>query len=160
MKNYKKLALTGVFGALIFLGTFILKAPIVYGYIHLGDGFVLLSAVLLGPIAALPAAFGSALADLAAGFGPYAPFSLLIKGLMALIVAVRYKGYTATAGGQLVRFSLAELLMVAGYFLADNLFWGIGGALAAVPLNFLQALAGVLVAYLGAKVIKRNKLSL
>ena len=59
--NVMNLAMGGMMGALIFVATYMIKLPvsITQGYIHLGDGFILLGAALLGPLAIPAAAIGS-----------------------------------------------------------------------------------------------------
>lgn len=53
---------------MIALLTAFVRLPVVMlkGYAHLGDVGILLSSLILGPFAAVPAAVGSALADLLA----------------------------------------------------------------------------------------------
>ena len=49
LKNTQKLAFGGMMAALVFAATYLFKIPIsiTQGYIHLGDAFILLGAVLL-----------------------------------------------------------------------------------------------------------------
>ncbi|MBC7959834.1 MAG: ECF transporter S component [Vallitaleaceae bacterium] len=85
----KKITYTGIMIALVFLGTFVLKIPTPFtnGYIHLGDAFVFLSGVILGPLyGALAAGIGSALADLLGGYGQWVLPTFIIKALMAAII--------------------------------------------------------------------------
>lgn len=158
MDTYKKLTYGGVFGALVFLGTWILQIPIVFGYLNLGDGIILASALLLGPFAAVPAAIGSALADIAAGYAIYAPFTFVIKGLVALIPALLLKGKEITTRNLLLPFLLAELVMVLGYMIPDTLYFTFYGALAALPFNILQGVFGILLGLVAATAIRRNHL--
>lgn len=75
------LALSGMMAALVFVATYFFKLPvsITQGYIHLGDGFILLGASLwVGQRAA--AAIGSALADLLGGYTLYILPTFVIKG--------------------------------------------------------------------------------
>ena len=61
-------------------------------FVNLGDCFVLLSGWLLGPWwGAAAGGIGSMLADLLLGYGHYAPGTLVIKGLMALVGALVFK---------------------------------------------------------------------
>ena len=55
-----RLSLGGMLAALIFVATSFFKLPvsITQGYIHLGDGFILLGAALLGNTAIIAAALG------------------------------------------------------------------------------------------------------
>ena len=66
MKNTKKLVVTALMAALTCIATMIIKIPTpTFGYIHLGDGFVLLSGIILGPVSgAFAAGIGSMFADI------------------------------------------------------------------------------------------------
>ena len=51
MKNLKKYVLSALFAALCCIATMLIQCPSpTGGYIHLGDGFVILSGIILGPI--------------------------------------------------------------------------------------------------------------
>ena len=117
--------------------------------INLGDGFVLLSAFLLGPsLGTAAAGIGSALADLLSGYPLYAAGTLVIKALMALIAATlcRRLGHGGTKS-RLVAAVAAELWMALGYFAYSALCLGYGLAAAAeIPGNLCQGAAGVAVA--------------
>lgn len=113
----KKLALCGVFTALIMLLTF-LHIPIGYGYINLGDAMVFVAAVFIGWWALPAAAVGSALGDLVLGYALYMIPTFIIKGLMALIVVLltrKNSGFWMC----LLAFTLASLFMQGGYVLAE-----------------------------------------
>ena len=76
------LALSGMMAALVFVATYFFKLPvsITQGYIHLGDGFILLGASLLGWASVPAAAIGSALADLLGGYTLYILPTFVIRG--------------------------------------------------------------------------------
>ena len=59
----QSIALCGMMAAIIFVATYFLKIPMNFGYIHLGDGFVLIAAAVLGWPAVIAAAVGSMLSD-------------------------------------------------------------------------------------------------
>ncbi len=85
----KKIVLTGLMMALVTLSTSVIKIPTVNGYIHLGDGFVFLSAIILGPFyGAFAAGVGSMMADILGGYAQWALPTLVIKALMALLVGL------------------------------------------------------------------------
>ena len=87
----KKIVITALFASLTLVATFI-RLPLPMGYVHLGDGFVLLSAFLLGPLwGTIAAGLGSCLADVF-GYIQYAPATLLIKAIMALLAWFTYHG--------------------------------------------------------------------
>ncbi len=145
-KKLHRLTAAALLATFCFCATWLLKIPFLFGYIHLGDCFCLLSGWLLGPLyGALSAGIGSALADLAAGYPVYIPATFLIKAAMALLAH-----YFCKKNGSLVRrimgAVLAELIMVAGYFLYECLLYGIAGAVPAISGNLLQAAGGILTA--------------
>ena len=68
--NVQKLTLCGVMAALVFVMTYFPKipVPVTGGYVHLGDGAIFLSVLLLGPLGIPAAAVGSMLSDLIGGY--------------------------------------------------------------------------------------------
>jgi uncharacterized membrane protein len=66
-----------------------IPVPRTGGYINLGDAVVYIAALLFGPLYGLVAGgVGSSLADLLGGYGVFAPFTLVIKGLEGLLVGI------------------------------------------------------------------------
>jgi len=155
-----QLALSAMFAALIFVATSFFKLPvsITQGYIHLGDGFILLAAMLLGQPAIIAAALGSALADLMGGYTMYILPTFLIKGAAAA-VAVGFLKEGRPFWLRLIGMVLAEAAMVLGYFLAEWLVLGYGLAAAAGALvpNIVQGLSGVIICAVLAPVVQRAK---
>lgn len=147
-----RIVLTALFAALCCVATMFLRIPSpTGGYLNLGDGIVLLSAFLLGPVyGAAAAGIGSALADLLAGYAAYAPGTLAIKALTALTAAAIYRGM-GDGRGRIARLLLsgipAELVMALGYFAYTGVLLSYGlGAAAEIPGNLAQGAAGVAVA--------------
>ena len=89
----KKMVLTALLAALTCVATMIIQIPSpMNGYVNLGDCFVLLSGWLLGPWLGFAASgIGSMLADIFLGYTHYAPGTLVIKGVVALVAALLYK---------------------------------------------------------------------
>lgn len=83
----KKLVIGALLAAFTTIATMIIKFPTpTFGYIHLGDSLVLLCGIILGPIGgALSAGIGSMFADIFSGYVSYAPATLIIKALTAMI---------------------------------------------------------------------------
>ncbi|MDO4837544.1 MAG: ECF transporter S component [Clostridia bacterium] len=137
----KKLAMAGVMAAMICVLTIFPHIPLGSGYIHLGDGLILLAVMLLGPLGIPAAAVGSMLADLLV-YPVYAPVTLVVKGLMAAVAWLIYRKNDRRR--TVLAFIAAEAVMVLGYFayewIAVPEF-----ALADVPGNLIQAVAGVCV---------------
>ena len=131
--------------AIITVMTMILPIPIPFttGYIHLGDAVIFLSVLLLGQkYGAAAAGMGSALADLLLGFAVWAPWTLVIKGGMGLIMGLLIaKAAKSQKENQILGVSayailgmiLAGIFMVAGYYVAEGVIYG----------NFIVALLGI-----------------
>ena len=153
-----RLAYGGMLAALIFAATYFFKIPVslTQGYIHLGDGFILLGAAMLGHTAIAAAAIGSMLADLLGGYTMYILPTFLIKGAVAA-VAVWCYAKNRPVLLQLVLLTLAELVMVAGYFVVEWLVlgYGLAAAVGAVFPNIVQGLSGVIIAALLMPLLKR-----
>ena len=141
--SVKKLTLAGVLAALVFVMTYVPKVPVPMtgGYVHLGDGAIFLSVLLLGPLGVPAAAIGSGLADILGGYMVYALPTMVIKAAVALIA---WKGWKE---GRWLRaaiaFVLAEIAMVAGYFAFESVMYGAAAAWGAVGPNCIQGVAGV-----------------
>lgn len=143
------MAYGGMMAALVFVATYVIKLPVsvTQGYIHLGDGFILLGAALLGGTAVPAAAVGSMLADLLGGYTVYCVPTFVIKGAVAW-VAVRAMRKSHPLWLEIVWMILAEAVMVAGYFVVEWLVlgYGLAAAASAVLPNVIQGLSGVVVA--------------
>lgn len=165
MQNKKtyEIVLTGLGMALVFVATMFIKVPnALDGYFNLGDGFILLFASFLNPFESfLIGGLGSGLADVAGGYGYYFIFTLIIKGLEGMIVSLFMKSYTKAK--QITSYVLGSAIMVFGYFIAKYILkqsWAM--ALAEIPANIVQGIAGIviaLVAYPMVKKIVQNKLN-
>lgn len=137
----KQLAAIGLFSALVFLATAVLKIPTpTFGYIHIGDAFVLLAGFLLGPVyGGLAAGIGSSLSDLIGGYIIWIPGTFFIKFLTAYAAARVFQALQhiskKNAGPhdntlrsrsailqELIPSGVSgELIMTAGYFLYNIL---------------------------------------
>lgn len=144
-----RIALSGVFAACIIVATQ-LRVPTGIGYANLGDGVILFAASLLGPIAFFPAAIGSGLADLLAGYPIYVPATFLIKGLMGLAAGYILRKDDLSLPRKITAFVLAELIMIAGYFAYESLpfMYGVKAAAGSVIPNLAQAAVGIVLALL------------
>lgn len=149
-RNYTlRIAYAALFAALIFVGTQFLQIPLPFGYFNLGDCFILMSAVIVGgPYAVVAAAVGATLADVLSGYVVYAPATMVIKALMAVVMILMGRIYRKKQGVRKVVWwvigaVLAELTMMGGYFAYDAILYGPAGALASLPGNALQGLVAV-----------------
>ena len=137
----KQLALCGLLAALICVLTIFPHIPLGSGYIHLGDGLIMLSVMLLGPLSIPTAAVGSMLADLLV-YPVSAPVTLVVKALMALVAWLLYR--KESMGRTVLAFVAAEAVMVLGYF-AYEWFAAHEYAVADIAGNVIQGVAGVVI---------------
>ncbi len=158
-----KVIMAALFAALTCVGTMIIKIPTpTTGYIHPGDGFVLLSGLLLGPIwGGLAAGIGSGLSDLISGYAIYVPATFIIKALTAIVAyfvfnTVRGISKNKNSMMHLIISGIAgEIIMVLGYFLFEifmlsvinktSLSAGIIASLAGIIPNIIQGIFGVII---------------
>ena len=140
-KNTHRLALAGqLCGATLLLTLLSIPLPSGYGYVNLGDAGVFLCACLLpGGLGALAAGVGAALADLILGWAVYAPVTLLVKGLTALLAGLALR--RAKKAG-LPLSLLCCLLVPLGYFLYETILLTAPVAAVNVLPNALQAAIG------------------
>lgn len=159
--SVQKLTLSAVMAALLFVMTFLIRIPVLAlgGYIHMGDTVIYLCSYLLGgPIGAVVAGVGSALADLASGAAVYIIPTFVIKTLMGFLVGFLISHKNHVSHGF---FALACLAggawMTIGYFLFETAAFGVGYALAALPYNLIQFGANVVCAVALKSVADRVK---
>lgn len=159
-KRIQKTVISSLFAALILVATLVVQIPIpaTHGYINLGDCFVILSGILLGPVSGpLAAGIGSALTDVITGYAVYAPATFIIKALMALAVAlitIKRKNVLFTIPAALT----AEIIMTCGYYVFEALILKYGpAALSGVPMNLIQGGAGIVISVLMVSAINRSE---
>ena len=163
MANLKtrRMVMAALLAALTTAATMVIRIPTpTLGYIHLGDGMVLICGILLGPgLGAAAAGIGSMLADLFGGYTAWVPGTFVIKALTALVGGCLYRlcrkrAHISTPLGVLLCGLPAEAVMVSGYFLYEvgmmvlagsSLAAAAAAVLAGVPFNVVQGLTGVVV---------------
>ena len=146
--------------ALVYVATSIIQIPSpVNGYVNLGDCFVLLSGWLLGPwYGAAAAGIGSMLTDLLNGYAHYAPGTLVIKALDAIVAALIVKALGRKPYAYAVGGLVGEIIMVVGYFGYAALLLGKGiGAAASIPGNLVQGAMGLVIGLVLFVLLKRSK---
>lgn len=185
MKNIKTLTLTALFAAFTCIATMTIHVQTPsFGYIHLGDSLVLLSAFLLGPIyGGLAAGIGSMFADLLSGYAIYAPATLLIKASTAFVAGFLFEKLkqntslhvsTKTAiktfdFSLLFSGILGELVMIFGYFFyqiflifisSNNNGFSLHSAVltsaSGIAFNCVQALSGIIISFFLYPILWKN----
>ena len=164
---------TAMMTAMVMIATTFFKIPNAMGYIHLGDGFVLLAAIILPKkYACFAGGVGAGLADIYGGYAVWAPWTLVIKIVMVLIVQLFFDFLTKRASNgkhiakiagipfaELFAYVLAVLWTVSGYYIAQGFISGNWMApVADVPGNVLQAAVGSIIAILVSVTLGKTSL--
>lgn len=162
----KKLVLTAVFSALTAVATIVVQIPLPFGYVNLGDVFVLLSAFILGSFYGVASAgIGSALADIISGYAIYAPGTFIIKCLMAYVAYIMVKLLNGKIKVnivlQIIAGIVAELIMVTGYFFYDAVVLSYSwSAAASIVGNLIQGGVAITVSVLVMALLNKRKIFL
>lgn len=151
-----RLVLTGLMTALVTVCVMVLPIPIpmTTGYVNLGDGMIFLSVMLLGwKYGAFAGGVGAGLADILLGAAAWAPWTLVIKAGMAVILGLALKLRGKNPVEKAVPFSAilgmiaATVFMTAGYYIAEGVMYGNWTApIVGVPWNLLQGAVGTVIA--------------
>lgn len=164
---------TAMMTVMVMIATTFFKVPNAMGYIHLGDGFVLLAAIILPKkYACFAGGVGAGLADIYGGYAVWAPWTLVIKIVMVLIVQLFFDFLTKRASNgkhiakiagipfaELFAYVLAVLWTVSGYYVAQGFISGNWAApIADVPGNVLQAAVGSVIAILVSVALGKTSL--
>src|SRR5712664_743948 len=148
------ITVTAVFTALVFLSTYLFQIPIpaTQGYFNLGDIMIFITALTFGrTVGGFAGGIGSALSDAFAGFGTFAPFTLIIKGFEGFVAGLISRR-SLQRRTLMIAWAAGSVVMVLGYFLAESFFislvfgsssaTGIVAASGEVPFNILQVVGG------------------
>lgn len=151
-------ALSGVMAALVAVATFIVQIPnpATRGYINFGDIIIFVSALSFGPIVGgFAGSVGSAIADIASGYGYFAPFTFVIKGVEGTLAG--FISNRTSVPRDILAVVVGGTEMILGYFLAEffplQLEWA---ALTEVPGNISQILVGGFIGIPLAVIIRRR----
>ena len=160
----QRIVMAALLAALTCVATMIIKIPSpLKGYLNLGDCVVLLAGWMLPPTYGfLAAGLGSALADTFSGYVTYTPATFVIKGLMALIAFYGFKLLHSKLGNissRIISGIVAEVVMVAGYFIFEGFLYGFGPSLVNIPANVIQGIAGLIIGTILVKVFEKSKIT-
>jgi uncharacterized membrane protein len=159
----KKLVIGALLAAFTTVATMVIKFPTpTFGYIHLGDGLVLLCGIILGPIGgALSAGIGSMFADIFTGYISFAPATLIIKALTAMLAGFLFHKSKSKLTIKTIFSGIpSELVMVFGYFIYEifltivsaqsssstALTAAIAASVIGIPFNIVQGIVGIIIA--------------
>lgn len=174
----RTLVLTALMIALVFLAGNVIKIPSIGGgFIHIGDSMVFISVIILGKKnGAIASAIGMFLVDAIGGYYMWAPFTLVIKGVMAYITGTfiervdkENRGIKKFKVEYIIAFILGGLFMIIGYFFAGTiiaafltekigLIQGVIYAAKDIAGNIIQVITGGIIAIpLASLVISAKK---
>ena len=132
-QRIKNVCLAATFTAIVFVLTAYLQIPSHTGYIHIGDSFIMLSACLLPtPYAVFVGGAGAMLADCLTGFALWAPASVIIKALTALMFTNKKENIINLRN--LLAIIPSFILCIGGYYIYEAL----------ISTNFIAALSGII----------------
>lgn len=159
----QKIVSAAMLAALACVATMIIKIPSpLKGYFNLGDCVVLLCGWVMSPLYGFAAAgIGSALADVFSGYAIYAPATFVIKGAMSLIAFYGFRLMKNRTGNTLARTVsgiVAEIAMVAGYFIFEGFLYGFAPSVVNIPTNAFQGVAGLVIGMALAKIFEKAKI--
>ena len=133
----RRIVLTGLFSALIFVFTAYIHVPTGAGYTHAGDGFIYLAACILPtPYAVAAGMIGGALADGLTGFPVWIPATIVIKAITALFFTSKKEKIINLRNILGILPSLA--VCIVGYSLYEGVFMAGGFNKAAIIAAFGQ----------------------
>ena len=134
----KALVLSAMFVSLIMVATAFISIPIPFGYVHLGDAFIILACFFLKPKWSIPvSAIGSALADLLLGYYLYIPATLIIKACFATCFAL-FIHNKPTLVRNIIALLIGTLVIAFGYFIYESVLYGVVASIVNLPFNALQ----------------------
>ena len=162
VKQLVNVGIIAAFSTLAFVGTTVIRIPIpaTGGYFNLGDTFVMIAALLYGPlIGALVGLIGPALAD-AIGFPQFILATALVKCLEGFAVGlIGGKSRWDTLTRPVLALAVGIMILVGGYFVFEAFiypllakkvpFFGVTdpkAAIAEVIPNLLQGIISAVIA--------------
>ena len=138
-----------VFAALSAAAMLFIKIPIpgaAAGYVHPGDAIIYIAASCLPlPFACAAGAVGGLLADVLSGAAAWAPWTFVIKALLALLFANKQKNLLCKRN--FIAPAIGLVITAAGYFIAEAVMFTPAGALASIPWNAAQGAASAVIYY-------------
>lgn len=143
--------------AIIFVMTrFPMIGPIGTGYVHLGDGAVMLAAALLPqPYAIIAAVIGASLADLTAGYFIYIPMTAIIKGAMTLLFSSKSEKLVSLRN--ITALAVSIVINALGYYIGEAIISkSFAVPLSSIPFNLLQGIVGAIIFVVLAIIIDAN----
>ncbi len=151
----RELTLMGLLVAIVFVMTYYIqiKLPVAVngGLIHMGNVALFTVALVLGKKrGAMAGAFGMTLFDILSGWGAWAPYTFVVRGVMGFIIG-GVSDLKGSNGRNMLFNGLAIILgsvwMIVGYYVSEGFMYGNWSApMTSIPGNLIQLAIGAVVA--------------
>lgn len=123
-----------------------IPVPMTHGYVNLCDAGIFIAALLFGRRGgAIVGGASGFLLDMILGYSQYMFFSLIVHGLEGFLVG--QFGADKSKGRQVLAIAIGSVVMVAGYFVSDSILYALPTGLIGIPMNFVQAVIGGVIAF-------------
>lgn len=147
-----EIVITAMFTALVLVFTAFINIRLPFGgnggLIHLGNIPLFIAAIIFGKkTGCIAGGIGMGLFDLLSGWTIWAPFTLVIVGLMGFAVGIITENKkNHKAAWYLIAITVACLIKIGGYYLAEVILYSnFVAPLASIPGNIIQvAFAGMI----------------
>jgi len=149
MKNYTKTDKLTYIALLTALATLLVGFPRVPngvgGIIHTSDSIIYITAIFFGPLAgAFVGGIGHSFANIIFGPQIFAPWTLVIKAIMGLVVGLIAKGHVKGAR-KWTALVCGTVILVVAYFVANYFLFDLEVAIASILPLSIQGVAGMVV---------------
>ena len=156
-----KLSITALMTALIYVITAFLPIPYAggTGYLNFSDGLIMFTTIFVGPIEGISSAIIScAFADLTAGAANFIPFTVVAKGLEALICYLLFKLLKNNNVLKYISFLIAPLFMILTYMISYLIMFGKEYLINSI-FDLIQGIAGTILSIILIKAFEKIKLN-
>ena len=158
-----KISYTAFLSALCFVSTYFISIPYLggLGYFNLSDAIILFSSITFGPFVGLfTGIIGASLGDLASGYVSCIPFTMVAKGLEALVAYFIYSKCKKELSKNTL-YGFSTLLMVLTYFIYYLIVYNFDYKTCFISSGFdlIQGIAGYAISLVLLFVFQKTNLS-
>lgn len=159
-KKTLQLSIFALYMAIICIVTMFTKIPIPLGYAHIGDSIILTFALFYGGKKGfIVGGIGSAMSDLLSGFPQWIIPTFIIKGIMAVIMAIiaRKKdgSYQIISIRTFIGAVVSMLFMVFGYVCTGIFMEGFAAGIVSAPGLLIKSVVNIIAFYIIAIVLDK-----
>ena len=150
LSSVQNIAVTAVFIALTYVFTaFVnIRLPLMAkgGLIHLGNIPLFIAAIVFGwKVGMIAGGVGMALFDVTSGWVSWAPFTLIVVGLMGAVVG-KISDNKNSYKRNVIAVAAALVIKIVGYYIAEWILYGnIFAPVSSIPGNIVQVVAAAIV---------------